>query len=465
MNAASGRDRRATVLAILVVIMPLLALVPKYFLIQRELGDSGQKIAATGFGFGDYAGSLLTSGEFRSCSRQPFTPCQPERCSYATRMPVLPLLYAGLAHLVGENSAPIAFFKCLLTAIVLAGMLAVLVRDVRPSLVGVVVLYMLYFGPQALKHGASIVYEEGLLLDLELGLAIAISYLLRPALAATDSRRVVMGFAALAIVVLMYFVKTTALLMLVVVVGIFLARARAGWRLNLAAAALILVPFAAWGIHTASSSGAVHLSSSWNGENLFRGYNSDSVAIYPQISLDRIFDSPSAVLDDGTTVPLGDYLHHQQCFAGEWAWNDSYSHRAITWLEGHPLRTGLFLMHKLWVTLVEIRHTPYHVSATDKRPDYPRAVELAMLVWMAVARLISFVLICRLVLEIAGERRSDALWMLALLGAAFAPYIIVFGYQRHVVPLLVMAGGLLVARYLVEPRHACVTVHLPCIVT
>jgi hypothetical protein len=370
-------------------------------------------------------------------------------------MPVIPLRYAGLAPLVGTQSVAVDFAKCILTAVLLAGLLAVLVRDVRVSAFGVIVLYALYFGPQALKHGAAIEYEEGMLLDLELGLAIAVSYLLRPEL---QPRRIAMGLIAIAIAILMYFIKTTALLMLLVVVALFVTRARAGWRVNLAAGVLVLLPFAAWALHNAKNSiDGIHLSSSWNGENLFRGYNSDSVAIYPQISLDRIFDSRRAVLADGTTVPLGDYAEHQQCFVDEWAWNESYSQRALVWLKAHPLQAVLFNIRKMWVTLAEIRHTPYHVSATEPDSEYPYAVTVVMLIWMTLARVISFLLVFRLLRELAARRDVATVWILALLGAAFAPYIIVFSYQRHVVPLLVMAGGLLVMRYYSVPRRMAVT--------
>lgn len=450
-------ERRAKILALALVLMPLIALVPKYFLIQHAL--AGQRIEQTSFGFGDYVDNLLHSGELRTCARPPFTLCQGDRCLYATRMPAIPLLYAALAHVVGTQSIAVDLAKCVLTAVLLASLLAVLVRDARVSVVGVILLYALYFGPQALKHGAAIEYEEGLLLDLELSLAIAISYLLRPELAATRSRHIAMGLTAIAIAVLMYFIKTTALLMLLVVIGLFAMRARAGWRVNLVAALLVLLPFAAWGLHNAvTPSGGLHLSSSWNGENLLRGYNSDSVAIYPQVSLDRIFDSSRAVLDDGTTVPLGDYADKQQCFVDEWAWNESYSQRALVWLKAHPLEAVRFNLRKMWVTLVEIRHTPYQVSATERDPEYPRDVTVAMLAWMTLARLVFFFLVVRLLAELRGARRNiEALWILALLGAAFAPYVIVFSYQRHVVPLLVMAGGLLVTRYFIDLRRTAVT--------
>lgn len=443
-------------MALALVLMPLLGLVPKYLLIQHGL--AGQKVEQTLFGLGDYTASVLQSGELRSCVRPPFHFCQPDRCLYATRMPAIPLLYASLAKLLGtDDSVAIDLAKCVLTAALLAGLLAVLVRDAQPSLLGVILLYLLYFGPQALKHGAAIEYEEGMLLDLELSAAVALAYLLRPELAATHGRRIAMGLMALAIAVLMYFIKTTALLTLCVVVGLFASAARAGWRLNLAAAVLVVVPFGAWGLHTAATSGRVHLSSSWNGENLFRGYNSDSARIYPQIALDRIFDSRRAVLDDGVTVPLGDYADQSPCFADEWAWSESYSQRARAWLADHPWEAFRFDLKKLWVALVEVRHTPYRISATERDSDYPPAVAAAMLVWMIAARLTLFFLIFRLVGELAGESRNTALWTLALVAAGFAPYIMVFSYQRHVVPLLVMAGGLLVVRYGMSARRRAVT--------
>jgi hypothetical protein len=236
------------------------------------------------------------------------------------------------------------------------------------------------------------------------------------------------------------------------VAALFVIRGRGGWRTNAAAALLIVFPFALWGIHTESNSGTLHLSSSWNGENLFRGYNSESRAIYPQISLDRIFDSKSTVLEDGTRVALGDYSDGPQCFADEWAWNQSYSQLAQAWLKSHPLDALLFNFHKAWVTLLEIRHTPYQISALEPDPPYPRAVLLAMAGWMVFARLVSFILLARLIVDFVRGRRADSLWTLALLAAAFAPYLIVFSYQRHVVPLLVMAGGLLIARYWVDPH-------------
>jgi hypothetical protein len=123
-------------------------------------------------------------------------------------------------------------------------------------------------------------------------------------------------------------------------------------------------------------------------------------------------------------------------------------------LRSHPVDAGRFFLEKLWVTFVELRHTPYQISATEAEPDYPPLVRAASVAWMAVARVALLVLVGYLVVEFAQGSRAEALWTLALIGAAFAPYVGVFVYQRHIVPLLVMSGALLVFRRLFEVRAA-----------
>src|SRR4051794_4376652 len=50
--------------------------------------------------------------------------------------------------------------------------------------------------------------------------------------------------------------------------------------------------------------------------------------------------------------------------------------------------------------------------------------------------------------------RVQALWALASLLAGWAPYLAVFSYQRHLIPLLIMAGTLFCSLFLVTPRLA-----------
>lgn len=437
----------------LLIAMPLFALVPRCYLILHSLYADHADVSLLGFGFGEYVRNLLDSGQFRSCAVLPFMPCDPGLCTAAVRMPGVPLLVTTLAELVGTDTAAVATAKCCLLALAVSGALAFATRKLQVSLLGVVLIYGLYFGPQALKHGASITYEEGVLLDLALILAVTTACLMRDDLGLTPGRRGILALTAIAVAMCMYFTKTTALLTLLVVLAMVLTLPLLSWRMKGLGLMLVIVPTALWGIHNFASSGHAHLSSSWNGENLFRGYNSESVAIFPEISLDREFDSSRAVLADGTIVPLGNYTN-KRCFKDEWAWNDFYANQARVWTAEHPQLALRFNLKKAWVALVGIHHTPTYVSATSKAPDYPPGVEALMVGWMIFARALFFILCIRILWDARAPGRRSLLWAIMLLGAACAPYVIVFSWQRHLIPILVMAGAFLVLLYMAKPRTA-----------
>ena len=434
--------RRTELAAVLLVIMPLVALVPKYLLIVHTFGGTGSLVFDTGFGFGGYVRGLVEDGRFRSCAVTPFLSCDPALCVHATRMPFLPLLYAGLAKLVGTKSIAVAAAKCIFTAAALATFLFLLARDVRFSVSAVVLAYALYFGPQVLKHGASLEYEEGVLVDLEACLAIAALYLIRPTLSGTQAKRALMALAAVCLATALYFTKTTALLTLLVVLALLLCDRYLQWRVKIVALLCVLMPFAAWTAHNYGSSGAVHLSSSWNGENLYRGSSQEGFELYPQILLDRLFDSTHATLADGRRVPLQN-LRNQRCFVDEWAWNDFYSGRARSWSQQHPVDALQFAGRKAWVSLFEVRHTPYREVVEGPDKEYPPAISAAMALWMGFARVMFLALLILLVRDLWRGQVPRALWTLALVGAGWVPYVLIFAYQRHTVPLLVMDGLML----------------------
>jgi hypothetical protein len=339
-----------------------------------------------------------------------------------------------------------------LTAGLLAMFLRSLTRDVRFSIASAALAYALYLGPQVLKHGASLEYEEGLLVDLLACLAIAMAYLIRPELTDDEAKRARMACATVLLGTALYFIKTTALPLLVVGVALVACDRRLRWRFKLAMLLCVLLPFAGWAAHNYSSSGTLQLSSSWNGENLYRGGSSEGFALYPEVLLDRLFDSTHATLSDGRVVPLH-ALKGERCFANEWAWNRYYSDQAGSWWKQHMTDALRFVGHKAWVALFELRHTPYRMTVEGPDTEYSPAISAAMLVWMGFARLVFWILFVLLVRDLWGKNKLRSVWTLALIGGAWAPYVLVFVYQRHVVPLLVMTGVLLLVLYLSKPRE------------
>jgi hypothetical protein len=457
LSAESRRSER--IRDVLLWAMPLLALALKYWMIKHSLYVSGKDILDTDttefgfFGFGDYIYHLYSSGVFEACRHLWFVPSKAGVCIYSSRMPGLPLLIAGLAKIVGTRSTDVALAKAVVMALLETGFLAVLVRDVRLTWLGLLLAYVICLGPQPLKHGASLEYEESLLADLALCLAVCASYVVRAGQTESARRRDVMAVLGVLVAAAMYFVKTTALPALVVMVLAVLASRGIGRRSKMAAVAIAVLSVAGWAAHNMSHSGSFHLSSSWNGENLLRGNDTGAYLIYPEIYLDRIIDSKQATLTDGTVVQLGDYRHTVE-FPDEWSWDAYYQAKAKTWLRSNPGTACAFFLKKVWVTFFEIRQTPAYYSASDKTPEHSFGVYLLLDAWMLIARIAMFVLVGRSIWEAVRRRHAASLWIAALVLVPYTPFMLVFAYQRHLIPWLIFSGVLLAITHYSCPANA-----------
>jgi hypothetical protein len=440
-----------SLIVVLMVGMPILSLIPKYFLIEHIYPAAESifdpQFADRQLGFIGYTESLVRFDRFRTCPASPYVACDPKACAYATRMPVMPWLIADLTKVVGFGTVNVALAKMVVTSLLASIFLAILSLDLRLSVARLIVLYGLYFGPQVLKHASSLEYEETILVDLIFCFSIAVCYLIRPDITGSALRRNLMALAAVVLACAMYFAKATMLPVLVVAMALALSNRRLPWKWKVASVIIVAMPFALWGYHNLQQTGQLRFTSSWDGENLYRGYNSLSLAIYPEVNLTRILDSSAVTLANGSVVTLEDSAH-QACYRDEWAWNDHYAAAAHAWLLQHPLSATWFLMKKAWVALIEVRHTPGDADPVS------HGVAAAMVTWMIFARCVSVAFVIAALRRIfkgritrggitQGDRR-EAFWALLLLGAAFSPFVIVFAYQRHVIPLLLMAGTLLV---------------------
>jgi hypothetical protein len=437
--------------SVLLWAMPLFAIVPKCWIITHYLYANGIEVFDTGFGgLGDYIRHLFYGDSFNSCL-PPFMPSNAEVCVYATRMPGMPLLLSGLAKIVGTKALNVALAKTVVMALLAAGLLAVLGRDLRLTWTGLVLLYAIYCGPQPLKHSATLEYEDGLLTDMALCLAVCLCHLVRANQSESKRRRDGMTIVGASIAAGMYLTKATALPELLLVVAAALAAKSIGRNAKLACMAVAILSLAGWGWHNQKFSNAPHFSSSWNGENLFRGNDTGAYRIYPEISLDRIMDSTQATLDSGVSVPLGNYSR-KFYFTDEWSWDAYYQRRALAWMQSNPTTAFLFFLKKAWVTLFEIRHTPTYISATQKLPLYPPITRALMTAWMLVGRLAMFALIGRALRDGARCRQAERLWIVALVFASCLPYMLVFAYERHIVPVLVFSGTAYALLYCIQQR-------------
>jgi hypothetical protein len=196
----------------------------------------------------------------------------------------------------------------------------------------------------------------------------------------------------------------------------------------------------AWGAFVLRVSGRLSLGTSWDGENLFRGWCDACYRIYPWQSLDRLFDTALITTPDGA-VPAP--LAPPRCaFSSEWAWSDHYRGRALAWASHTPARAALFAMQKAFVVLLEVRPVP-RVGASD--PLRALVVVQSFLV-LRGAVLVALVIGWRCRAALARATPS----LLFAAGASLAvcaPLIVGFAYDRHsvvvIVAFLFLATGIL----------------------
>jgi hypothetical protein len=203
-------------------------------------------------------------------------------------------------------------------------------------------------------------------------------------------------------------------------------RRRSAWAgLGLALAAPL-----AWTAFVLAATGRIDAGSSWDGENLFRGWCEACARIYPWQSLDRLFDTRAIATPFGL-VPAPPAL--PRCaFPNEWAWSDHYRDRALEWAAASPGEAARFLWRKAWVVLFEVRPVPRSGGLDLAR----LAVVSASFMLLRAAALGALVLGWRRRARLACFTRHQAFGA-ACCAALGVPLLVGFAYDRHSIVLLV----------------------------
>ncbi len=171
-----------------------------------------------------------------------------------------------------------------------------------------------------------------------------------------------------------------------------------------------------WLLYQHHASGRYALGTSLDGLNLHMGNNPSFLRDYP----------PHMSLDD-----TANELNRGQYFADEWALSDYHKKAAITFIRDYPVQTAHGVLRKLRILFFSMervgawtRHGLMFLIETSGM------VLFRLLFWTSLA-VSTFV-----VLKSKGSlRRAGAIYLL-LVGAVFLPYILGFGYTRHVSVLI-----------------------------
>ena len=391
-----------------------------------------------GFGFGGYVRSLAEAGHFAACNR-------PD-CPRASRMPLLPLAYAALTPFTHDQRGIGLIKDAAVTAasgmVVWLGWSVQSRRSARAPWALCVALAALCLAAPLLKHAGGVTYEEGFLACLFPAWLYGLSVLAvsQDGRGEADPARIAWLAGALALVGACCFLLKDSM---VVVFGVSLAAvAGVAWRrrsLKLAAFGLLVVLLAAaWPVRNGLVAGRFTPMTSYDGANLERGFSTDGLALYPTLTLDRIYAYPAVTLPDGRRIALE---KRPSNFANEWAWNDTYRARAVAWLVSHPWEALRFSLKKAEVFLLDVRKTPL-VDPQGREPPLQRWLTSAWLVEGRVSEAL-FIALSGYLLWRGGR---NGRWLAAAAGvgalAYAAPYLVGFAYERHV---SVWLGGLTLA--------------------
>ncbi|TCT03549.1 hypothetical protein [Aquabacter spiritensis] len=401
------------------------------------------------YGFGPYIQNLVETGRFFSCYEG--------RCQVSSRMPLLPLIYAGIA-LFGTDQAHIGIIKSLIMSAYSGTLCFFLIRmqaRLYPAaaLLWAAALTVLFASYPTVKHAYELTYEEAILLEILLVWSVAFSVVSCLLFAPSEGRRTDIALAILLLnALLAFFTKASMVLILALSFGIFVAvavRARFSWRAVGRSGAMALAGLGLLGLWAAHNAGGGRLTlmTSYDAESLYRGNSALGAEIYPDVNLDQIFDATEVVTRDGRhfAVPL---QPKPWSFADEWAWSDHFRAAALGWIADNPTAAAGFLWRKAVNFFLSVEKSPYSFNADAQRAtDNSRTEMILISAGLVAGRVATLALVvCGVLVLVTGSRADRVILGLMLLAnmAYAAPYLVGFNYSRHIAVSFVIVLGSLV---------------------
>ncbi len=413
-----------------IAILQVLVMVPR----RASLSDLS-------FGFGPYVHEMLVAGRYADCTYAV--------CDHAARLPLL-VWIAFAAGQISQNQQVATVLKDVVFASVSLGVLAWIWRQLPPSSARfrtwLVVGGLMAVGIPVSKHAGQLNYEEGIGIPLLFLLGLAAPLAVKRLTDEAFARKLIALSIGLA--TLLYLLKASFL----IVFGVTLLAAIT-WGLSrrslgiVALALLALLAPLSWGAFTKAQTGRFTVMTSFDGENLRRGWNADTARIYPVIEIDRVFDTQTAYLPDGTAIRI-EPKPVRKDFANEWAWSDFNRAAAVAWLKAHPQDAAVLALHKVGNYFLSLHKTPVSYSADARhQPAGHRMQDLVVTIWLVAARLVvyAFVAGCVWIWRRQPEKRPAVALSALLAGAYAVPCLAGFNFERHITAGLTLTLGSVLA--------------------
>jgi len=383
---------------------------------------SGARLSSAGFGYGAVIDALDRTGSYRVEGLH-----YPGIAFSAHRLPAIPMTLIGLRSLAGDDLARIGYAKAVVFNALLALAFWIVVRNIAPlRLRHVLLLAVPFLMPFWVLTLFELSVEEAYIIPV-LALLLALLWF-SPSL---PQGKCAPFYTAVLLAALLPWLKHSQPYWALAAAFLLGVRARSWLKTGIA---LVCVSLSLVGIalFTQHVSGRFTIHSSWEGWNLYKGNNPETLHTYPYYSLDTL-DYRGVVVADR---PLRD----------EWDHNDCFSQKARQYIYEKP---GIFLencLRKTWVFFFEIRRTGRSLGQAQNESPLLQTLRSGSLLvfrvcfWCAVWQAVG--LLFHKKTTLAERMIPGSFFLLIILQAGF--HIVGFAYERHIMPLVVPTVFILV---------------------
>lgn len=325
----------------------------------------------------------------------------------ASRLPLVPMVLGAIARV--STSVVVA---TILKNVLFAGFVGRALWEARGARTWIVAVAFAATFPALVRHGFAIVPEEGYLVPLVAVIAAGVV----GATPLTRARHVIPFACAAALALL---AKSSAAPLAIAAGPLYAWRARSARVLGVFVA-IVGAAAIAWGAQNLAVTGRFSIGSSMDGYNFWKGNNALTLAHFPERSLDVISDdAPRRGPDEG-----------------EWAWDRRCFDEGLRFDRAHPVDAmRIFAARVYQVFLAVTPETP-----ADGRGRGPaRLVGVPHMIAFRVLLLGSIAWAVRTLLwrrAAAVEERRRALAFLVVVAAFTAPFLVAWGVERRLVPLV-----------------------------
>ncbi|MBU3548031.1 hypothetical protein [Polynucleobacter sp. P1-05-14] len=295
-----------------------------------------------GFGFGDYIDSLVKYGEYKSCIID-----NGNSCLRYSRMPLLPFILAT-GFLLMKNIYFIIAIKEAIFSIILYFSIKNLWYLLGKN--SKFIIFILLFNPLLLKHLGTPHYEEFLLANL---IILWFVYLLYSVYFIDDKYIYILCLISS----LLYLIKQTYITFIFFSFLFLFLRSFVLKKIFIIPLLILLIPIILWAIWINYNGGNFYIGTSWDAENLVRAIYPLQDKLFPEVSVDRVFDTYKFFGVDGSIYyndPIQSGLLPLQKFSSENSWYLYYQNLANTIFRNNFSFEIIFILKKLFYLLFGI---------------------------------------------------------------------------------------------------------------